>query len=103
MRKERWPTPTLLTVAVCLISYGRSQRRCHRHGSNVMIACVENSRACEQETLRTLKFATSCANIHTPAARLSNQEKLILDLKVNIKVSFANAFKYMSLILLCKK
>lgn len=59
----------------------------YRHHSNVMIACVENSKACEMETLRTLKFATSCANIHTPAARLSNQEKLILDLKVNIKVS----------------
>lgn len=59
-----------------------------RHHCNIMVACVENSRACEQETLRTLKFATSCANIHTPAARLSKQDKLILDLKSNIKVSF---------------
>lgn len=59
----------------------------YRHQGNLMIACVENSAACELETLRTLKFATSCANMHTPAARLSKQDKLIMDLKSNIKVS----------------
>jgi hypothetical protein len=54
--------------------------------SNLIIACVNESKSCEAETLRTLKFVTSCANVgNAPAVKLSKQDKLVVELKVNIK------------------
>jgi hypothetical protein len=54
--------------------------------SNLIIACVNESKSCEAETLRTLKFVTSCANVsNAPAVKLSKQDQLVVDLKVNIK------------------
>jgi hypothetical protein len=54
--------------------------------SNLIIACLNESKSCEAETLRTLKFVTSCANVgNAPAVKLSKQDKLVVELKVNIK------------------
>jgi kinesin family protein 12 len=60
-------------------------RSYHTH-SNMIIACVHEAKCHEAETLRTLKFVTSCANVYNAApVKLSKQDKLIVELKMNIK------------------
>lgn len=52
----------------------------------LLLACVSEAKGSQQETLRTLKFSMSCARIRNkPVKFLDPQEKLILDLKSEIK------------------
>ena len=52
----------------------------------MIIACVSEAGGSQAETLRTLKFSMSCARIkNRPVKLLDPQEKLILDLRSEIK------------------
>eukprot|EP01038_Epipyxis_sp_PR26KG_P004520 gene4520-6385_t len=52
----------------------------------LLIACVSEAKSSQAETLRTLKFSMSCARIRNkPVKFLDPQEKLILDLREEIK------------------
>jgi len=52
----------------------------------MLIACVTEASGSQAETLRTLKFSMSCARIkNRPVKFLDPQEKLILDLREEVK------------------
>lgn len=60
--------------------------RSYRTHSNIIIAHIHEAKCFEAESLRTLKFVTSCANTFNAApVKLSKQDKLIVELKMNIK------------------
>ena len=58
-------------------------------GANILIACIDDSPRCEYETLRTLKFATSCVQLRNnpelPTPKASKEDKAISQLKLSIK------------------
>ena len=56
------------------------------NGRTMLIACISESSAHVSETLRTLKFSTSCARIRNrPIRQFDPQSKIIIELRNEIK------------------